>query len=714
MPETDQLEKIEGMLDKLVFSSHVSDFIVARIAMKGRKEPITVVGSLPSPRLGETLVLTGEWVVDQKFGEQFRFVDAMVRAPSTLIGIERYLSSSLIKGIGPEMARRITAEFGAKTLDIIEDEPKKLRKISGIGPVRAEVISTAFREQRHIREVMLFLQTHGISPVYASKVFKKFGNASIEVISQNPYILASEIKGIGFKYADKIAGSVGIDMKSPLRAKAGLLYVLETTQSEGHVYYPAQELLAKGRELLGIDLGGLTIALQELVRSREVVREEDRIYPAMMAFMENSVAAKLNHLLASPRFLPPIKIPAALDWIQKRINIELSAAQRQAVSEAMESKVLIVTGGPGTGKTTLLRALIEILEAKRIQTLLAAPTGRAAKRLAEATGREAKTLHRLLEYSPGPVGFQRNSSRYLDTDVMIVDETSMLDISLTHHLLSALPPHAILILVGDSDQLPSVGPGNVLADLITSGKVPTVRLDTVFRQARASRIVVNAHLINQGEMPINTSDPDTLTDFYFIEKDDPEECLRVIREMTLRRIPERFGFDPIQEIQILSPMHKGLLGTENLNRELRDLLNPTGSPVKGDRFRVGDRVMQVRNNYEKEVFNGDIGRITAFDPDTQAVAVDFEGRVENYHLSELDELVPAYSISIHKSQGSEYKAVIIPMTTQHYVLLRRNLLYTAITRGKELVVLVGSQKALKVAVENRIVEPRYSWLAKKI
>jgi exodeoxyribonuclease V alpha subunit len=710
----DRLETIEGVLDRLVFASETSEFVVGRLMVRGRREPVTIVGSLAQPRPGETLVLQGNWEFDKKFGEQFKFQAASSRAPSTVKGIEKYLASNLIKGIGPEMARRITAVFGESTLDVIESNPEKLRTVPGIGPMRAEKISEAFREHKAIRDVMLFLQTHGLSAAYAYKIFKRYGKKAIDVVSTNPYCLATEIRGIGFRSADKIAGSLGIDMRSPLRARAGILYVLDTVQTEGHVYYPRTELLEKARELLGIDFHTLERALEQLAASREVIIEGSHVYPAQMANMENSVASRMRDLLSSPRFLPLIKVDAALAWIETRTGMTLSQAQRKAVEAVFEHKVLIITGGPGTGKTTVLRSIIEILEAKKLRVLLSAPTGRAAKRLSEATGREAKTIHRLLEYSPGEGGFQRNMSRPLEAEFLVVDEVSMVDVSLMHYLLSAIHPQTTLLLVGDSDQLPSVGPGNVLEDLISSGKIPVIRLQTIFRQAQSSLIVTNAHLVNQGMMPRKESEPTALSDFFLIEKDDPEECLRLIKEMVSRRIPDRFGFDPIQDLQVLTPMRKGTLGTENLNSELRDILNPAGRPIRGDRFRIGDRVMQVRNNYDKEVFNGDVGRIISFDPECDESSVEFDGRAVTYHVSEMDELILAYAVTIHKAQGSEYKAVIVPLTTQHFVLLRRNLLYTAMTRGKELVVLIGSTKAIQMAVENRIVEPRYSALASKI
>lgn len=711
---TDTPIKIEGILERLIFYNTTNEFIIGRLIVGSRSSPVVIVGLLPSPHPGETLILEGSWEVDKRFGEQFRFVKAETKAPSTVKGIEKYLSSNLIKGIGSEMARRITAMFRETTLDVIEKEPEKLRNVPGIGPMRAVKISQAFSEQKDIRDIMLFLQSHTISPAYAYRIFKKYGKMSIDAVSQNPYRLGTDIKGIGFKSADKVAGSLGIDLKSPLRAEAGILHILDDIQTEGHVCYPRDLLLERARELLGVDRSGLESALIRLEKSTRVIVEEGLVYEYYMAMTEKSLASRLKDLIMEARSVPNVKIGLAIQWVESRLNIELSEAQSIAVSKAFEHKVLIITGGPGTGKTTLLRVLTQILDAKKLRYVLAAPTGRAAKRLFETTGREAKTIHRLLEYSPSQGGFQRSPQHPLEVDFVIVDETSMVDVQLMNTLLGAIPLNASLVLVGDADQLPSVGPGNVLGDLLESGILPVIRLGTVFRQAQQSLIVKNAHRVNQGLLPQNESVDSKLPDFFLIEKEDAEQALQIIKELITARIPKRFGFSPSEDIQVLTPMNKGIIGAENLNRVLRDLLNPSSVTIRGDKFRVGDRVMQIRNNYDKEVFNGDIGTIVSFESESGEVGVDFDGNIIAYHISELDEMNLAYAVTIHKSQGSEYKAVIIPLATQHYILLKRKLLYTAITRGKELVILVTNPKALQLALEDRNVERRFTNLAKRL
>jgi exodeoxyribonuclease V alpha subunit len=706
--------KIEGVLDRLVFYNNANDFIVASLIVTGRLSPVAIVGYLPSPHPGEILILDGFWEVDKKFGEQFRFVNAEIKAPSTLKGIEKYLSSNLIKGIGAEMARRITAMFGNNTLEVIENTPKKLKEVPGIGRVRADNISQAFNEQKGIRDIMLFLQSHSISPSYAVRIFKKFGKASIEFVQKNPYRLATEIKGIGFNAADRVAGSLGIDLMSPLRAEAGILHILGEIQSEGHVCYPKNSLIDRSKSLLGIAKTRLESALDRLEQSNRVVIEGDFAYEYQMASAERSLAGNLKDLIFGAKTSYKVKVELAIEWVESRLRISLSDAQKIAISESFENKCLIITGGPGTGKTTLLRALTQILDAKKIRYVLAAPTGRAAKRLVETTGKEAKTIHRLLEYVPGQGGFQRGPQRPLDVDFVIVDEASMIDLKLMNLLVGAIPQYSSLILVGDADQLPSVGPGNVLGDIIKSGVACVIWLDTIFRQAKESLIIKNAHRVNQGQPPENEFLDSKLPDFFLIEKDDPEQQLEIVKELVSIRIPKRFDFDPAEDIQVLTPMNRGLIGAENINTELRDILNPAGVQIRGDKFRVGDRVIQTRNNYEKEIFNGDIGNIVSFEPEWNEVTVDFDGKRIAYHVSELDEMNLAYAVTVHKSQGSEYKAVVIPLATQHYILLKKNLLYTALTRGKNLVVLVSSPKALKLALEGKNMERRFTNLVKRL
>ena len=706
--------KIEGVLEKLVFFNTANDFIVASLMVPGRLSPVVIVGYLPSPHPGETLILDGFWEVDKKFGEQFRFLNTEIKSPSTLKGIEKYLSSNLIKGIGAEMARRITTMFGDKTLEVIERAPEKLRAVPGIGQVRADKISQVFNEQKGIRDIMLFLQSHSISPSYAHRIFKKFGRASIEFVQRNPYRLATEFKGIGFKSSDRVAISLGIDLMSPLRAEAGILHILDEIQSEGHVCYPKKLLIDRAKDLLRIAKPGLESALDRLEQSNRVVIEGDLVYEYYMASAEQSLADNLKDLIFGTKASYKVKVGLAVEWVESRLKISLSDAQKIAVSESFENKCLIITGGPGTGKTTLLRALTQILDAKKIKYVLAAPTGRAAKRLAETTGKEAKTIHRLLEYLPGQGGFQRGPQRPIEVDFIVVDEASMVDLQLMNVLVGAIPKYSSLILVGDADQLPSVGPGNVLGDIIESGVTRVIRLDTIFRQAQESLIIKNAHRVNQGQLPENEFLNSKLPDFFLIEKDDPEQELEIVKELVSIRIPKRFGFDPVEDIQVLTPMNRGLIGAENLNTELRNILNPTGVQIRGDKFRVGDRVIQIRNNYEKEVFNGDIGNIVSFDPEWNEVTVGFDGKPIVYHVSELDEMNLAYAVTIHKSQGSEYKVVVIPLATQHYILLKKNLLYTALTRGKNLVVLVSSAKALKLALEEKNMERRLTNLTKRL
>jgi exodeoxyribonuclease V alpha subunit len=716
----DKYSTLEGVLERVVFFNEENGFTVARLQVAKRRDLVAIVGILPSPMPGETLRLKGEWVIDAKFGEQFRVQSCLSVLPATLTGIEKYLGSGLVKGIGPIMAKRIVAKFGLDTLDVIEDSTEKLQEVEGIGPIRVERITKAWQEQREIREVMVFLQGEGVSSTYAVKIYKAYGDRAISAVKENPYRLALDISGIGFKTADKIAQNMGIDPTSPMRAEAGIIHVLSELVDEGHVYYPYEELKEKATELLELGKETLDTALGTLAEQHRVVIEEHpelkAVYLTPLHVAEVNVAIRLKTLLNSPKQLSQIDIEKAIEWVQRVNQIELAEMQKEALRKAITGKVTVITGGPGTGKTTLVNSLIKILGQKRQSIVLASPTGRAAKRLSEVTGHEAKTIHRLLEFSPSEGGFKRNEDNLLDADLVIIDEVSMVDILLMNHLLKAMPPAATLLLVGDADQLPSVGPGNVLKDIIASEQVETIKLTEIFRQAQESLIVVNAHRVNRGEFLQLQPSPGQQSNLYFINREEPEKVMEVIKDLCKRRLPHAFQFDSLEDIQVMTPMHRGTVGVSNLNAELQNLLNPNGKAVaRGGRlFRVNDKVMQIKNNYEKDTFNGDIGRIVDIDLEEQKLMVKLEDRVIDYDWSDLDELVLAYAISIHKSQGSEYPAVVIPLLTQHYIMLQRNLLYTAITRARRLVVLVGSKRAIAIAIKNNKVQLRYTKLSGKL
>jgi exodeoxyribonuclease V alpha subunit len=652
--------------------------------------------------------------------KQFRVESCLSVLPSTLTGIEKYLGSGLVKGIGPIMAKRIVALFGMETLDIIEDNTKRLLEVEGIGPIRSERIFKAWQEQKEVRDVMVFLQGHGVSSTYAVKIYKAYGDKSVSIVKDNPYRLALDISGIGFKTADKIARNMGIDPSSHIRAEAGVIHVLSELVDEGHVYYPYDKLIEAAAALLEIDQAIIEAAVPVLVGQRRVIVEEQQgeraVYLTPLHVAESNVAKRLKILIETPRQPIQIDVERAITWVQQSTGIELAGLQQETIRKTITSKVLVITGGPGTGKTTTINSLIRILEKKGQRILLASPTGRASKRLSEVTGREAKTIHRLLEFSPKEGGFKRNEENPLEADLVIIDEASMVDILLMNHLLKAVPPDATMLLVGDIDQLPSVGPGNVLSDIIESGRVETVRLTEIFRQAQESMIIVNAHRVNRGEFPLTKLPSGGKSDFYFIERDDPEKVVETVKELCGQRLPKAFHLDPLDDIQVMTPMHKGVVGVANLNAELQRLLNPRGQEIAqgGRLFRVSDKVMQISNNYDKEVFNGDIGRIAAIDIEDKKLSIRFEDKAVDYEWGELDQLVLAYAISIHKSQGSEYPAVVVPILTQHYIMLQRNLLYTAITRARKLVVLVGTRRALAVAVRNNPVQHRYTALAARL
>jgi len=718
------LTELEGQIEKITFSNEKSGYTIARVKVRGRRDLVTVVGTLISPMPGEILKMKGEWVCHPVYGEQFRIDHYHTTVPATVHGIEKYLGSGLIAGIGPVMAKRIVSRFGKRTLDIIENEIETLSEIDGIGEKRISMIKKAWQEQKDIREVMLFLQSHGVGAGYATKIFKEYGDSSIETVTENPYRLATDIFGIGFVIADDIADKLGFARDSALRAEAGILYVLNQVAEEGHVYFPYDTLITKCRTILGVDRELIVTALGAIAHEKKIIIEDlydaggetverhKAVYLARFHLAETGTAQRIKELVHASSAIPKIDSRQVLEWVYTELSINLAEKQVEAVRQAVKNKVMVITGGPGTGKTTIINAILKIFTRCGINTMLAAPTGRAAKRMSETTGHTAKTIHRLLEYSMQKGGFRKHEDDPLECDLLIVDEASMIDTILMYHLLKAVPARATLILVGDVNQLPSVGAGNVLNDIIFSGRIPVVELTEIFRQARESLIIVNAHKVNRGEMPSLKSSKERLEDFYFIEQDNPADALRLILELVKERIPARFGFDPVDDIQVLTPMHKGIVGTGNLNLELQNALNPGENRiVRGGRnFRINDKVMQIRNNYDKEIFNGDIGRISMIDPENQKVMLLLDGRDVQYDYSELDEIVPAYAVSVHKSQGSEYPVVVMPLLTQHYLLLQRNLLYTAVTRGKNLVVIVGSKKALAMAVRNNKPQRRYSWL----
>jgi len=709
---------------RITYVSEESQYVVARLDVPGKADPVTIVGTMVSLTPGETLRLHGRWSHHPKYGEQFKVDRYESIVPATIAGIQKYLGSGMIKGIGPVFAKRLVEAFGEGTLKVIEETPGRLAEVEGIGPIRQQRITTAWAEQREIREVMLFLQGHGVSPAFAVKIFKAYGQAAISTVRENPYRLARDIRGIGFKTADKIARELGIPADSPLRAAAGILHTLNELTDEGHVYVPEAELLRAAEEALEIPAALLPDALATLAADEGVAVESlptgNAVYLTALHVSETQLARRVADLLRAPRAVPPIDMSQALPWVEQKTGLALTEEQRQAVRQAFQEKLLIITGGPGTGKTTILKAVIRILEAKKLRTHLASPTGRAAKRLAEVTGHEATTLHRLLEWNPREGGFQRNARHPLETDFVVVDEASMIDILLAHHLLQAIPLTTTLLLVGDADQLPSVGPGTVLRDLLDVTDIPAIRLTTIFRQAAMSRIVSNAHRVNRGEFPdLTATGAGPGQDFFFLGEEDPEKLQQLIVDLALRRLPVRYGLDPRADIQVLTPMHRGPIGAGQLNTALQTALNPPRNGemelLRGGRiFRIGDRVLQLRNNYDKGVYNGDLGRITAIDPAEQTVVVQVDDREVLYDFSDVDELTLAYAMTVHKSQGSEYPAVILPTHTTHYPMLQRNLLYTAITRAKKLLVVVGTKKAIAIATRNDAILRRCSRLAERL
>ena len=706
-------EVLAGLVERVTFHSLESGFCVLRVKARGHRDLITTVGHAASISAGEWVTASGEWVNDRTHGQQFKARFLRTSAPTSLEGIEKYLGSGMIRGIGPVYAKRMVKKFGKEVFDIIEAAPERLREIDGIGPKRAEKITSAWSDQKVIREIMVFLHSHGVGTARAVRIFKTYGTDAVQVMSENPYRLARDIRGIGFRTADMIAEKLGIEKTAMIRVRAGISYALTEAMGDGHCGLPLEELVPLAIKLLAVPdtliQTAIDLEMTEGTVTADTVSGTACVFLSGLYHAERSVADRLRSLNAGPMPWPDIDAGKALPWIEKRTGLTFAQSQSEAIRLSLRSKVMVITGGPGVGKTTIVNSILQILAAKAIKLLLCAPTGRAAKRMKEATGMDARTIHRLLEIDPKSFGFKRNEDNPLECDLLVVDENSMVDVSLMQSLLKAVPDRAALLIVGDIDQLPSVGPGQVLADIIGAGTIPVVRLTEVFRQAARSKIITSAHRINQGQMPDLTR-PDGESDFYFVSASDPEQAVARILELVKTRIPKRFGLDPIRDLQVLCPMNRGGVGARSLIVELQAALNPSGDnriERFGWTFAPGDKVMQIENDYDKEVYNGDIGYVDRLDAEEGELVVNFDGRAVRYIFGELDTLVPAYAATIHKSQGSEYPAVVIPVLTQHYAMLQRNLLYTGITRGKRLVVLVGQRKAVAIAVKN--VSGRRRW-----
>ncbi len=710
------MDHLRCVVERITYQNADNGYTVLKCAVKNAQDLVTVVGIMPDTHVGSVLALEGVWKVDAKYGRQFSVEKFEETLPATVYGIEKYLGSGLIKGVGPKFARRIVEKFGKDTLDVIEENPDALIEVEGIGRVRVERIRKSWEEQKEIKNIMLFLQGHEVSTSHATKIFKTYGSDSISVVQENPYRLADDIWGIGFKTADTIAEKMGIEKDRFIRLRSGILYTLNKLSENGHCYAVREQLIKAAVQLLEVEEAELEITLDEMLRTEDVIREEEAIYLPPFFFSETGCAKRLLKLLAAERRVQ-MDVDAVMETVTGRAgqgqHITYDEVQLEAIRAAVSSKIMVLTGGPGTGKTTTTMGIIAAYRAAGCRIILAAPTGRAAKRMSEATGMEAKTIHRLLEYKP-PEGYQRKEENPLEGDVLILDECSMIDIMLMYNLLKAMPEQMTLIMVGDTDQLPSVGAGNVLKDIISSGRIPVVRLSRIFRQARGSRIIMNAHRINKGEQIDMRGGRDS--DFFFAAKETNEEVVELLVKYCTENLPRYYHVDALQDIQVLTPMQRGVCGAANLNQVLQEAMNPGSIFLRrgGTQYRLHDKVMQIRNDYDKEVFNGDIGVINHVDMEERELTVNFDGREVVYDVSELEELTLAYAITIHKSQGSEYPIVVMPFTMSHYVMLQRNLLYTGVTRAKKILVLIGEKKAVWYAVKNETTADRNTKLAERL
>ncbi len=711
----EEIVLVKGTIKRLVYHNEGNGFVIARINLQEpEKKETTVVGKMAAISVGETYQFKGNWNLNSRYGWQFNFNDYQIILPTTLEGVRRYLGSGLIKGVGPSTANRIVNHFGEKTLETIEGYPEKLNEVEGIAQKRIELIKKSWQEQKEIKRVMLFLQSYRITTGYAVKIFKQYGSRAIEKLKENPYCLVDDIFGIGFKIADKIAQNLGIKKNCPSRIRAGIKYCLNENAGQGHCFVYQDVITQMTAELLEITEEQVERECVVLSHSKEIIVQDDQVWLPLYFYAEKEVSQKITGIIRFPQQLTQIDIDLKIEQLEEKYRIRFATEQKKAIKEVLLHRVLILTGGPGTGKTTTTIGLIELFEDLGLKIVLAAPTGRAAKKLSEATRRNAKTIHRLLSYNPKKRGFTKDEQNPIRADVIILDEVSMIDIILMRHLLKAVTQDTFLILIGDIDQLPSVGPGNLLKDMIDSEVIPVIRLTHIFRQKEKSLIVVNAHLVNQGKYPILSGKQQR--DFYFLKEEDPEKAAEKIIHLCTSRLPRSYRLNPLRDIQILTPMYKGAVGADQLNNLMRNALNPTGKSVNygQQQYKINDKVMQIRNNYDKEVFNGDIGNIKEIDHEEQVVKVLFYSRIVEYDFSELNELALAYAITVHKSQGSEYPVVIIPMLTQHFLLLQRNLLYTAITRAKKLVIIVGTNKALWIAIKNNKTVKRNTFLKERL